>query len=311
MVARFQNTRTSRGVVALLLGVLALVTLGCDTSPITGRVSENRTRPSGGQAGLETEPAAEGETEPEAAQGAQVAPSHGSSRELTLRFAGASEEEADMVVVLLHGYGASGDDLVGIAEALDASLTGAAAGSVRFILPEAPHRLIGTANGLMWMARREVNSASLSQSRIALDALLDSLETAGVSPDALVLGGFSQGAMMSLDYVKRRHARGGAPIGGLLLLSGSTLDAEWDTSRDRLPSGTVLADRVFVAHGQADRVLPIEIAQRLVSQLESAGTEVVFEQFPGGHAIPAPVRTALRDWISAPFAPARTPASTH
>lgn len=195
-------------------------------------------------------------------------------------------EEGNNVVVLLHGYGAQGNDLVPLAESLVSP-------GLRFLLPEAPHPH-PSLSGRMWYELRRSDSDTLKQSREQLEALLFQLESEGVNPEQIILGGFSQGAMISLHLAQRRAAEGRAPLGGLILLSGSTLDSEWQNERDRAP---VAANRVFVAHGRRDQVLPHGVSEQIAQHLSGLGVDVTEVYFDGGHSITPLVREELQQWL--------------
>lgn len=191
----------------------------------------------------------------------------------------------DKVVVLLHGYGADGRDLVPLAESLLSP-------GVHFVVPEAPHPR--PSGGRMWYELRQADSDTLHDSRARIEALIAQLETEGYTPDQIILGGFSQGAMISLFVARQRAAEGALPLGGLVLLSGSTLDTEWRSGRDEQAVG---ASRAFVSHGRQDQVLPIDVSERIASHLSSAGLEVTEVYFDGGHNIAPRVRAELLRWL--------------
>jgi phospholipase/carboxylesterase len=199
------------------------------------------------------------------------------------------------VVVLMHGYGAPGTDLVSLWRALPV------AKEVRFVFPEAPLEL-GFGGRAWWPidmvrlqdrftkegAARLIDEvpSGIDDARAAVLELLDALERDfGASPDEIVLGGFSQGAMLATDTVLRSSRA----FGGLAILSGTLVShAEWlplMAARKGLP--------VLQSHGRADPVLPFAIAERLRDELGSAGIPVEFIPFNGGHGIPEPVLGGL------------------
>jgi phospholipase/carboxylesterase len=103
-------------------------------------------------------------------------------------------------------------------------------------------------------------------------------------PGKIVLGGFSQGAMLSLDVALRSsHA-----LSGLVLMSGTHIAAgEWEACFDRrkgLP--------VFMSHGMSDELLPFSVSERLGEVLRAHGMQVEWVPFRGGHGIPANVTAA-------------------
>lgn len=214
---------------------------------------------------------------------------------------------APLTVVLMHGYGAPGDDLVGIGGAIDAPP------GTTFLFPEAPMALgdaammslLGDARA-WWQIdvgryQRAIMQGTLDQlvdevpdgmkeAREKLVAMLDAYERETSTPkERIVLGGFSQGSMLATDVALRTKR----PLAGLVVLSGTLLAAhEW------LPLMPTRKDlRVFQSHGTQDPILPFPIAERLRHALEEAGMRVSFTQFNGGHGIPPEVMRDLGTWL--------------
>lgn len=218
-----------------------------------------------------------------------------------------TSESEEMTLVLLHGFGAPGDDLAGLADMIPV------APGTTLVFPEAVHDLADLAGPMYagarawWMidmARLEVaiNTGEirdlpnevpegLDEARRAVIDFLDALETKeGISLDRLVLGGFSQGAMLAMDVALHTKRK----LSGLVLLSGSYIaEREWKP-RMSGRAGTP----VFQSHGDADPILPFAIAERLRDELTTAGLAVDFHRFSGGHGIPPKVMTALGLWLS-------------
>ena len=219
-----------------------------------------------------------------------------------------SNDKPALVVVLLHGFGAPGDDLAGLSDMIDCP-----AGTT-LIFPEAVHslaRLTGQrayGDARAWwmidMVRMQLAMAAgvdrdlskdipegLAEAREKVNAMLDELEKE--NPDArLVLGGFSQGAMLSLDVALRNPGR---RLAGLVQLSGTIIaERDWTpllSGRKGLP--------VFQAHGRADAILPFAAAERLSKMLADAGLDVTFDPFHGPHTIPPHTLGRLSKWIHA------------
>jgi phospholipase/carboxylesterase len=200
------------------------------------------------------------------------------------------------LVVLCHGFGAPGDDLVPLAEVLPAPPR------TRFAFPEAPLALDGAygESRAWWMIdllRIEMGMrggrgvdlagevpAGLDAARAKLVAVVD--ELARRAPAArIVLGGFSQGAMLAADVA----ARTDMPLAGLVLLSATLIaEKEWTPL---LPRRKGL--KVFQSHGTADPLLAYAGAARLRDVLAGAGLDTRFVPFPGGHEIPRQVLALL------------------
>lgn len=202
-----------------------------------------------------------------------------------------------IVVVLLHGYGAPGDDLVGLHPHVTAPA------GTRFVFPHAPLSLmagndfgafgmndarawwpidvVGLERALATGQKRDFRSehpAELPAAREHVLALLDEVKRE-LSPSKLVIGGFSQGAMLSLDVALHR---GG--FDGLLLFSGAYLSE--DVWKPRFAS---LRDvPIAQSHGTHDPILPYGEAEVLARELAEAGARVTFTSFRGQHTIPMP-----------------------
>lgn len=209
---------------------------------------------------------------------------------LRARVVGDLEAPSQPVVVLLHGFGAPGDDLVSLHRALRVP-----AGS-RFVFPEAPLELgpeyLG---GRAWwpidfeerMRRRargdfglDETPAGLAEANQRLGELL--AEVRGqLKPSKLVLGGFSQGSMLAMDVALRSTA----PLDGLVLLSTTILARAAWTERFAQRRGVP----VFMSHGKHDPILPFFIADELRQQLEAERFDVTWQPFHGGHEIPLEV----------------------
>jgi phospholipase/carboxylesterase len=204
------------------------------------------------------------------------------------------------VVVLLHGYGAPGTDLVPLARELSVPQ------EVRFVFPEAPLDL-GFGGRAWWpidMARLqdrfskgaadrlcEEVPAGIDAAREALLGLLAALEQDFAAlPEKTLIGGFSQGAMLATDSVLRTVR----PFAGLAVLSGTLIShAQWlplMKARQGLP--------VLQSHGRSDAVLPFSLAEKLRDELTAAGLPVEFIAFNGGHGIPGSVLDSLGALIS-------------
>ncbi|WP_394832892.1 phospholipase [Pendulispora rubella] len=193
------------------------------------------------------------------------------------------------LVILLHGYGAPGDDLVPLSREIPAPP------GTRFAFPEAPKSLGPQFDeGRAWwdidimayqfavLAGRtqeltESVPEGLTEVRARVTELLTEVSsTAKGGP--VVFGGFSQGAMVSLDVTLHCDV----PLSGLALLSGTII-----ARQDWIPRlGSRRGLRVLQSHGTQDPILPYEVAEELRGALQAAGLEVTWVPFRGGHGIP-------------------------
>lgn len=210
--------------------------------------------------------------------------------------------ETSLTVVLMHGFGAPGDDLVAMAGSL------VAPPGTTFLFPEAPLSLgdlmpvpiMGDARA-WWPIdigrfERAMRSGALdrivdeipeglAKARADLVAMLDEVKS-----DRIVLGGFSQGSMLATDVVLRSERT----FAGLAILSGTYLaSSEW-TPRMATKKGL----KVFQSHGRGDELLPYSIAEKLKGAMVDAGMNVSFTPFEGGHGIPPSVMRDLGTWLS-------------
>ncbi|WP_394843437.1 phospholipase [Pendulispora brunnea] len=204
------------------------------------------------------------------------------------------------LVILLHGYGAPGDDLVPLAREIPAPP------GTRFAFPEAPKSLGPQFDeGRAWwdidimsyqlavLAGRtqeltELVPDGLTDVRVRVTELLTGLSSANDAP--VVFGGFSQGAMLALDVALHCDV----PLAGLALLSGTIIArGEW---MPRLESRRGL--RVVQSHGTQDPILPYEVAEELREVLRAAGLDVAWVPFRGGHGIPPGALTAFGSLLS-------------
>ncbi|HEY5932806.1 MAG TPA: hypothetical protein VIT63_07805, partial [Nitrospira sp.] len=207
------------------------------------------------------------------------------------------------LVMLLHGFGAPGDDLVPLADVIDVP-TG-----TRWLFPEAPLSLnLGFGDARAWwiidFARIQEDRAAgrirdlsieipqgLALARERLLAFLKELpRQLPINHKNTIIGGFSQGAMLTCDAVLHTDY----PFAGLVQLSGNLLaQPVWEPlmgKRNGLP--------VFQSHGTQDEILPHIGAERLRDALTQSGLAVEWHSFRGGHEIPEPVLPRLSGFIT-------------
>ena len=198
-------------------------------------------------------------------------------RELRFGRKGAASPQA--LVVFLHGYGADGADLLGLADVLAPHLPG-----VGFLAPDAPERCVGGGFGYQWFpipwidgSPQEAAEAGLDAAAQDLNGFLDArLAETGLTADRLVLVGFSQGAMMSLHVAPRRAQA----VAGVVAISGRLLRPE------RLAAEAVVKPPVLLMHGDQDPVVLFSDMARAGDALVGAGFETFGHVMKGaGHGI--------------------------
>lgn len=185
--------------------------------------------------------------------------------------------ETRSVVVFLHGYGANGADLLGLADPLGEHLP-----DTLFVAPDAPEACAGAPLGFQWFpipwidgSSEEESMAGMSRAVDDLNAFLDALMVdEDVLPEQVVLFGFSQGTMMGLHVAPRRED----PIAGMVGFSGRLLapDLLVDEVTSRFP--------ILLVHGDQDDVVPPQSLPDAAEALQNAGWEDVFAHIMKGTA---------------------------
>jgi phospholipase/carboxylesterase len=214
----------------------------------------------------------------------------------------------ELAVVLCHGFGAPATDLVPLAHEL-VGLEPELGPRVRFVFPAAPLSLaaLGMPYGRAWFhlptevlmgQERDWDQFAastpegLAQARRALMSLLSALSAATKLPyGRIVLGGFSQGGMVTTDVALRLEE---APA-GLCILSGTLIcQDEWKQRAARRQGLPVLQ-----GHGRYDDILAFHQAERLHKLLTDAGLSVEFIPFNGPHTIAPEELVRLAEFLHA------------
>ncbi|MGC4097635.1 MAG: hypothetical protein QM706_11000 [Nitrospira sp.] len=207
------------------------------------------------------------------------------------------------VVMLLHGFGAPGDDLVPLADAIEVPA------GTRWFFPEAPLSLnMGFGDSRAWwiidFARIQDDRAAgrirdlsveipqgLALARERFLAFLKELpRQVSIDYTKTVIGGFSQGAMLTCDAILHTDY----PFRGLVQLSGNLLARVVWAPRMSVRKGLP----VFQSHGMQDDILPHIGAERLRDALNQSGLVVEWHSFRGGHEIPEAVLRRLGPFIT-------------
>ena len=185
---------------------------------------------------------------------------------------------ATHLVVLVHGYGADGNDLIGLASHWQDLLP-----TVAFAAPNAPTRTAG-APGYQWFPITRIDPHLMSQgvemAGPVLDDYLDAeLARLGVPPENLALAGFSQGTMLSLHVGLRRKVKPAAIVGFLGMLASPP-----QADKSKPPAGDI--PPILLTHGDSDQVIPPQALFMAATALGAAGACVQWHLAPGmGHGI--------------------------
>ena len=181
------------------------------------------------------------------------------------------------VVVFLHGYGANGADLLGLADPLSDHLP-----DTLFIAPDAPENCAGSPMGYQWFPIPWIDGSSeeeaergMVQAAEDLNAFLDAvLVDEDLLPEQMVLFGFSQGTMMSLHVAPRREDE----IAGIVAFSGRLM------SPDLLKDEAISKPSILLVHGDQDDVVPVQSLPEAAEALDEAGFKEVYAHVMKGTA---------------------------
>jgi phospholipase/carboxylesterase len=179
------------------------------------------------------------------------------------RFAPKSGGAPKSLVILCHGYGSNGDDLIALAPHWAPLLP-----DTEFVSPNAPQAVPGMAGAYQWFGISNLDPEVIAQgARTAgpvLDEFIDQeLERTGLSADRLALVGFSQGTMLSLHVGLRRKAQ----IASIVGYSGALAMPE------KLTAEMQSNPPVQLVHGDADDVLPVRFMVEALETLRAAGVQ--------------------------------------
>lgn len=198
--------------------------------------------------------------------------------------------ELRSIVVFLHGYGANGADLLGLADPLGEHLP-----DTLFVAPDAPETIPGMPTGFQWFPIPWIDGSSEEEAERGimaasddLNAFLDALMVdEDVLPEQVVLFGFSQGTMMALHVAPRREDA----VAGIVAFSGRLLNPEV------LADEVVSRPSVLLVHGDADDVVPPQSMPQAAEALQEAGWKDVY-----GHVMKGTAHGIAPDGLSVALA---------
>jgi phospholipase/carboxylesterase len=206
----------------------------------------------------------------------------------------ATGDSPQLSIIWLHGLGADGHDFEPIVPELRLPF------AARFVFPNAPVRPI-TVNGGMEMRgwydilgfglNVRQDSAGIRDSAAAVTRLVDREIARGMAPSRIVLAGFSQGGAVALHTALREPRA----LGGVLALStylplGETLPAERSAANASTP--------IFMAHGSADPLLPLALAEGSRRALEALGYAVEFHVYGMPHSVCMEEIADIAEWLA-------------
>lgn len=181
------------------------------------------------------------------------------------------------VVVFLHGYGANGADLLGLADPLGEHLP-----DTLFVAPDAPESIPGMPGAYQWFPIPWIDGSSEEEAMRGMVAAVDDLNAfldalmvdEDLLPEQVVLFGFSQGTMMALHVAPRREDA----VAGIVAFSGRLLSPE------TLADDVVVRPPVLLVHGDQDDVVPPQSLPQAAEALQAAGWKDVYAHVMKGTA---------------------------
>ena len=180
------------------------------------------------------------------------------------------------IVLLLHGYGSNGADVISLAPHWQRNLPDAL-----FLAPNAPQRLSNLSSGYQWWPLSAFTPQALASGAAsaapAIEAFIDrKLKQYGLTEASLAIVGFSQGTMMALHVGLRRPRKVAAIIGYSGMLTGGQ-------ELSHLP---ITKPPVLLIHGSADPIVPVAALHAAKMELEHLGIDVTAHISPGvGHSV--------------------------
>lgn len=205
----------------------------------------------------------------------------------------------EWAVVWLHGLGADGNDFAPIVP----ELVRPGWPATRFVFPHSPVRAVTVNNGVRMRAWYDIvsidfgsraDATGVAESVAQVNALIEREVARGIPLQRIVLAGFSQGGAITLATGLARTQ----PLAGLVALSTYLPDPA--AAPAQLVEGAN-TQPVFMAHGRADPVIPVQIADQSLQVLQQLGFAVESHRYPIAHQVCAEEIRDLGDWLQRLF----------
>ena len=205
-----------------------------------------------------------------------------------------TQEQTDATVIWLHGLGADGNDFAPVVPQL-----GLGNLKIKFLFPHAPKQAVTINNGFVMRAWYDIASAQLleqqdaqgiQQSQKAVLELIEQELSQGIKSSRIILAGFSQGGAIAL-FTGLRFKE---PLGGILVLSSylplaDTTESQAHESNRSTP--------ILMAHGSYDPVVPIQVGELSLQQLQNLGYKPQWLSYPMEHSVCLEEIKAIGQWI--------------
>jgi phospholipase/carboxylesterase len=183
------------------------------------------------------------------------------------------------LVVFLHGYGADGKDLIDLANPFAMAMPNAS-----FISPDAPNPCAMSPSGREWFPIDEIPTGAIKASESLLDLIQAEAQNLDLSFKEVILIGFSQGAMMSMQCLLINEHQFGAIIG----FSGALRIENIEAANNQIIKGKHIYNNtpVLLVHGEQDEVVPFQSLMNSKNLLNQVGFDVKTLSRPNlGHGI--------------------------
>jgi phospholipase/carboxylesterase len=215
---------------------------------------------------------------------------------MSIAATGASPANARLGLVMLHGRGADAADILGLVDALGLP-------DIAALAPEAPGRSWWPTSFLAPTAQME---AHVERGLAAIDTALAELEAAGLEPEQIALGGFSQGACLALEYAARRGGAFRAVFGlsGALVGTGDSGGEPIEALYGHVPKLFEYTPRlagvpVYLGCHERDPHIPLARLRQSEAVLAGLGARVETQIHPGaGHGLTEEDVSALRRYLN-------------
>ena len=209
-----------------------------------------------------------------------------------------TQKTINRAVIWLHGLGASGHDFEPVVPQLGLANDMA----VRFIFPHAPKRAVTVNGGMVMPAwyeilemslERKIDVAQIEESAQQINDLISREVERGVSPEHIVIAGFSQGGAVAyhvaLGYPER--------LAGLMTLStylATNDNIDYSAANKDMP--------ILIEHGTHDPVVPVVLGEQAQQLLSDKGYNVAYHTYPMAHQVCMPQIQAIGTWLNAVLA---------
>jgi phospholipase/carboxylesterase len=203
--------------------------------------------------------------------------------------------QVDASIIWLHGLGANQYDFVPLVEQLQLP----SHLRIRFIFPQAPEKAITINQGYVMPAWYDIteqvitakqDQAGIEASSNYLTQLCLQQEEQGIKAEKIVMAGFSQGGAIALHSGCRYPKQ----LAGIMALSSYLPLAN---KLDKEISGNIIQTPVFMAHGEYDDVIPLDVAKTTAQQLKKHKIKLQWQQYPMAHTVSEAEISDISQWL--------------